>query len=192
MRKPVILLDVDGPLTEGFMEQMCVILRDEGIEEAYPHFITDWDVCKGFGVPHSITTRAYERMREPGVCLGFRPNEGAREFVENIRRWAKVLAVTAPLNGSPTWAQEREVWLTDHLDFKVEEVISARDKTHVYGDILVDDKVKTIRSWAARWHGSEGILYNESYNVMEAWNPRAGDYFDLLGLLAPLKEKALS
>jgi 5'(3')-deoxyribonucleotidase len=188
-RRPVILLDVDGPLTAGFFDRFCELLRCEGISTAYPHLITDWDVCYSFAVPDTVATRTYDRMREPGVCLAFEPNEGAVEFVNNLRRWADVLAVTAPLNKSPTWAQEREVWLTERLDFKVDEIISARNKTHVFGDILVDDKAKTIRAWSERWPGSEAILWSGSHNVCEAWYPRAGDYFDLLGLLAPLKER---
>lgn len=186
--KPIILLDCDGPLTDGFFEKMCEVLRENGVHDAYPHAITDWNVCKAFGCSPELTATAYARLREPGVCSAFKPNEGAREFVHNLRRWATVLAVTAPLNGSPTWAQEREVWLTDHLDFKVDEVISARDKTHVFGHVLVDDKLSTIEGWAKKWACSEAILWTGAHNVRAGWNPRAADYFDLLGLLAPLRE----
>lgn len=186
--KPIILLDCDGPLTDTFFDRACEYLRDEGID-AHPHAITDWNVCKAFGASDDITHRVYARLREPGVCLHFKPNEGAREFVHNVRKWATVLAVTAPLNGSQTWAQEREVWLTDHLNFKVEDIISARDKTHVFGHVLVDDKLKTIEAWQKRWKESEAILWTGAHNLTAGWNPRAADYYDLLGLLAPLKER---
>lgn len=188
-RRPTILLDVDGPLTDGFFDSICAVLRDEGVVNAYPHLITNWDVGVAFKLSDEMIRRAYARMREPNVCLGFKPIDGAKELVENLRSWAHVVAVTAPLNGSPTWAQEREVWLTDYLDFHVDDVISARNKTHVFGDVLVDDKLRTIQLWQKRWPESEAILWHGSHNARDSWNPRAADYFDLLGLLAPLKER---
>lgn len=188
--KPVILLDCDGPLTDGFFDMFCFELREMGYAHVQPHLITSWEISKSFPeVDPAHITEGYRRMRQAGTCASFYPNEGAREFVENIRRWATVLAVTAPLNGSPTWAQEREVWLVDNLGFKVEEIISARDKTHVFGHVLVDDKLSTIEAWQKRWPESEAILWTGAHNVRHGWHPRAGDYFELLGLLAPLRER---
>lgn len=184
--KPTILLDVDGPLTTGMVEHTCGLLREEGID-AHPHLVTQWDICRAFGAPPDVVARIYARLREPGVCAGFAPREGADELVRSLRRWARVVAVTAPLDGSPTWAQEREVWLTDYLDFRVEDVVSVRDKTLVDGDALVDDKYSTVKAWSAKW-GREAILWDAPYNVLDHHQPRASDYFELLGLLQRLKE----
>lgn len=188
MSKPVILLDVDGPLTDGFNARFCEYLQDEGVE-AHPHLTTSWNFSNY--ASGEVIRRVYNRMRETGTCLHFAPNEGAKDFVYALRQWATVIAVTAPLNGAPTWANEREVWLTDHLDFKVEEVISARDKTHVHGDVLVDDKLANIIAYKTRWPNAEAILWTAPYNAREAWNPRAADYYDVLGLLARLKDEVL-
>lgn len=184
--RPVILLDVDGPLTTGMVEVTCGYLREEGLD-AHPHLVTQWDICRSFGAPPDVVARVYARLREPGVAESFRPREGAEELVANLRRWARVVAVTAPLDGSPTWAQEREVWLTDYLDFHPDDMMSVRDKTLVRGDAIVDDKFATVKAWAEAW-GREAVLWNAPYNVRESWQPRASDYFELLGLLNHLKE----
>jgi 5'(3')-deoxyribonucleotidase len=182
--RPTILLDVDGPLTSTFDRFFCEYLQDEGVP-AHQKDITHYHFAN-FARPE-IISRVYARMREPGTCLAFEPHEGAKDFVNVLRQWATVIAVTAPLNGSSTWAQEREVWLTDHLDFKVEEIISARDKYHVYGDALVDDKIQNIVAYKKRWPHAEAVLWNAPYNLREDWNPRASDYYDVLGLLNKLR-----
>lgn len=186
--KPTILLDVDGPLTTGMVDVACALLREEGLD-AHPHLVTQWNICASFGAPPDVVHRVYAQLREPGVCAGFTPREGADELVKNLRGWARVVAVTAPLDGSPTWAQEREVWLTDYLDFHPDDVVSARDKTLVDGDTLVDDKYDNVLAWSRKW-GREAVLWNAPYNVRESWQPRASDYFELLGLLARLKGNA--
>lgn len=186
--KPVILLDVDGPLTSTFDDVFCNYLQDEGVS-AHPRDNTHYHFAH-FAKPEVIS-RVYARMREPGTCLSFEPHEGAKDFVYALRRWATVLAVTAPLNGAPTWAQEREVWLTDKLDFKVEEIVSARDKYHVFGHAILDDKVSNIIAYKKRWPNAEAILWNAPYNLREDWNPRAGDYYDALSLLMRLKDEVL-
>ncbi len=188
--KPLILLDVDGPLTEGFVDLMCAVLRDEGFDHAFPWLVSHWDMDKCFSVPPEINEKVRKYLRGPNICYRFEPNAGARDFVTGLRNWARVVAVTSPLNGSPTWAHERELWLQNRLGFRDDEIISARDKTNVFGDVLVDDKATTVRSWATRWSSSEGILWNASYNAREMWNPRASSYTELEGLLAPLKERS--
>lgn len=185
-RRKRLLLDVDGPLTDGFFEVACEMLRAEGVA-AYPRLITDWDVFASFNVKADLERHVRAKLRGPGIAAAFTPRPGALEFVERLREWADVYAVTAPLDGSPTWGNEREVWLAERLGFDLRHVISARDKTPVGGDAIVDDKVSTIRTWQAEHPGAMAVLWREAHNTNEPWHAVASDYAGLTGWLEALR-----
>lgn len=185
-RRARVLLDVDGPLTDGFFEIACEYLRAEGIA-AYPRLITNWDLFRSFDVPADVERCVRTRLRGPGIAAAFTPRPGALEFVEGLREWADVYAVTAPLDGSPTWGNEREVWLAERLGFDLRHVVSARDKTVVVGEALVDDKHATIETWQTAHPRGLAILWREAHNESDRWHSVASDYAGLMGWLDALR-----
>lgn len=162
--RPLILLDVDGPLTVGFMEAACAHLRDLGVTDATASRISDWDLAKAFGASAEIEAEMYARLRREGVAASFAPRPGARDFVERLRKWSRVVAVTAPLKGSRTWVYERSAWLREHLDFAAYDVVNADDKSLVCGDALVEDRVSNLVSWCDAWPFKLGVVWDEAYN----------------------------
>src|SRR6266852_1111482 len=126
-------------MSDGYVVKSCEILRDMGIAEAYPDAVTQWDICACFGVRDKMRRDYYDRLCEPGVASAFTPRRGAYEFLVWARTRGRVVALTSPLDSSPTWAYDREAWLVAKLGFSLKDVVSARDKSLVPG-ILVDDK----------------------------------------------------
>lgn len=186
-RRPRILCDVDGPLTPGFFEECCRVLRELGIAGARPDAIDRWDILEAFRVPIDVGEAAYAALRAPGIARGFLPRPGAANLVRELQTFADVYAVTAPLGG-PFWADDREAWLREHLAIPPERVVSVRDKRVVAGDALVDDKVSTLEAWSAAHPAGLAILWREPHNAREEWGgPSASTYEELLAYLRGLR-----
>lgn len=186
--RPRVLIDVDGPLTRGFFVKVCELLRAEGVTHAKPSAIDRWNVFESFGVSPEVERRVRERLGLPGIAKEFKPNTGAGPFLARLRQWADVYAVTAPLDGAPTWTHDREIWLFDRLGFTPERVIHARDKSIVGGDVFVDDRLANVEQWAAAHPGGLAVLWLEPHNEADAltW-PRetAASYEHLEELFGP-------
>jgi 5'(3')-deoxyribonucleotidase len=190
LRRPRIGLDVDGPLTDGFWDAACRVLRDLGIAHARTEKIDRWDIMQAFGVPPEIAAEAYGRLREAGLALNFKPNAGAIEFVRELQEWADVYAVTSPLGGAH-WAHEREVWLRDVMGIPFDRTISVRDKTVIALDALVDDKLATIEAWSKAYPAGVAVLWRAMHNAKEPWaGPAAWNYDELRAWLGALNRRA--
>ncbi len=186
MRRPRILMDVDGPLTRGFFVKVCEYLRDEGVA-AHPDLIDRWNVFEAFGVGPEVERIVRDRLCLAGVARGFAQRPGAGPFLAELRTWADVYAVTAPFDGSPTWAHDRESWLRDRLGFTANHVVHARDKHLIAGDALIDDRVSTLRAWRDA-HPGFAIAWHETHNAADGWNgPRVRDYDELRAHLEYLR-----
>lgn len=176
-----VLIDVDGPLTGGFCSELCRHLRTLGVPEAFPHAVTEWDIIQAFSVQGEIGDEALARMRRPGVALGFVPRSGAFALIEEIRKIADPVAVTAPLEGSPTWAHEREIWLEEHLGFGLDEIVSVRDKSLIPGAVLIDDRLSNLLVWGSAHPSGRALLWDEAHNQNAPWRgPRVKDFFEIL------------
>jgi 5'(3')-deoxyribonucleotidase len=185
MTRPRILLDCDGPLTDGFAELACAFLRQKGFV-AYPRLISGWDIFKSFDVPAAIEREVRSQLQKPYVAQSFLARDGSRRFLEDVRRWADVYAVTAPLDGSPTWAYDRERWLVSNLGFKHDEIVFARDKAIVRGDALVDDRHSHVVAWQEAHPDGVAVLWREPHNAKDAWARVASSYDGLRAWLKPL------
>lgn len=186
MSRPVILLDVDGPLTMSFFDVACREMRREGVVGAKPSALTQWGFLEALA---PVTERRIrERLRRPGVASLFEPNDGARTFLSDLREWAEVYAVTAPLDGSPTWPYDREQWLIEQLDFDARHVMAVRDKQRVSGHAFVDDKLAHLIEWQAAYPSGLAIMWTCPHNKDDAWTgPRAANYDQLERYLYALK-----
>ncbi len=179
MSRPRVLLDVDGPLTAGFFDAACLVLREMGFAHARPEAISEWDIMRSFGVPPEVERAAYEELRRPGLAASFAPREGARELVAEISEWADVYAVTSPLPGSPTWASERAAWLGE-LGLPEKRVVHAHAKYLVSGDALVDDRDSHLEAWSAEHPRGLAVLWREPHNARSSWaGPSATGYAEL-------------
>lgn len=183
-----VLLDCDGPLTEGFVELACKYIREEsdGKVDAQAHKVDQWDLMKALGVPADVEKRVYTRLEEPGVAFNFEPNKGAADFMESLNTWATVYIVTSPLGG-PHWAHDRERWLYKWFKVPSRRVCSIKDKFIVVGDAFVDDKKSHLEEWKAEHPSGLAILWRIPPNRDDSWPVEASTYEELTKLLQPLK-----
>lgn len=189
MPRPRILFDVDGPMTNGFVEVTCQLIEEMAGIPAKSEDVHEWDIMKAFQVPDVLAQQIYEVLRMPGVARRFKPLPGSQEFIAEVRTWAEVYAVTSPLGG-PSWAHDRETWLGELYDFPLRKVISAREKFPIHGDAIVEDKLSHIVEWKGAHPNGLAVLWRIPPNRHDVWTPEASTYDELRRLLQPLRDAA--
>ena len=154
--------------------------------------LVDWDkefirrLCKSTGMPGRRVTdrvrarvhyeiekndfgtsaeRVLEIVKDPGFYAALEPFPGAIDALKRmVAAGVDVRLVTSPHpECAASCAAEKYQWLLAHLGPTwIDRLIIARDKTHVQGDVLVDDKPKISgSSKVVRWNQ---VLYSQSYN----------------------------
>lgn len=166
-KKPRLLLDVDGPLTSGFVDHVCHLLRQNGIV-ADSDAVRHWDPMQTFSAPDEVRARINDALAGPNVARGFVPRAGAVDLVRWARGHADVYAVTSPWD-SPYWMSERTTWLVDHFEFNHRQVNHVYDKFIVAGDVLVDDKHANVVAWQESHPNGLAILFRMGHNHADAW-----------------------
>lgn len=185
-RRPRVLLDVDGPLTRGFWVASCALLRQMGYSGSWPDAIRKWEIGDSFDVSPEHREQLYEALRRPGVAYSFAPRQGAEEFLARLREWADPYACTSPLDGSDTWAGERERWLRDVLGFPLDKIVQARDKSVVRADAIVDDKQEHLEAFERENPGALVVAWDMPYN--QGWRgPRASGFAEVSAWLEGMR-----
>lgn len=162
--RPIVLLDCDGVMADFVTAALDVVHDLTG--ERYPtEAVTTWEIFESIG-DRALAERCYGAMNAPGFCLErIRPYPGAAEAVGALREVADVFVVTAPFR-TAHWIHERTTWLERHLGFAASQVIFARHKHVVRGDVFVDDKPDHVRAWDRGRRGCDGrgFLWDQIYN----------------------------
>lgn len=141
-----ILVDVDGVLTDC-QGPLLKIANDESGQDFKLENLDRWNLFEAMGLDSATKKRCYDRMGAPGWCSALRPFPDAQESIKRIREFAIVHFVTSPVHTSKTWVHERTMWLCDHFGASFDDVTHTSAKHHVAGDVLIDDKVKTLLRW---------------------------------------------
>lgn len=95
-----------------------------------------------------------------------RPIQGAVEGVEALRAAGhSIYFVTARCH--PVSFHDTRVWLKRYFPWidKQRHLILAYDKEVIYGDVLIDDKPKTLLGYADAWQGALCIAPEHPYNI---------------------------
>jgi 5'(3')-deoxyribonucleotidase len=170
MQRPRILIDVDGPMADFVAPALDAIFQVTGRRFKASDHVNGWDIFSGLGLSDEETHEVFRIMQVPGLCLGIPTVPGAREGIEELRRFADVWAVTSPFGGEH-WMHERDAWLVRNLGFHKNHVLHVRgeSKHGVYGNMLVEDKIDTLRSWQAAWPRETAMLFELPYNRDAGW-----------------------
>jgi 5'(3')-deoxyribonucleotidase len=176
MKRPRILIDVDGPMADFVAPALEAIFQVTGRRFKASDHVNGWDLFSGLGLSDDETKEVFRAMQVPGLCLGIPMVEGAREGIEELRKVADVWAVTSPFGGEH-WMHERDAWLVRNLGFHKKDVLHVRgeSKHGVFGNMLIEDKVDTLRAWQAAWPAETPVLFELSYNKNEGWSGAAVD-----------------
>jgi len=157
MNKPTVLLDVDGVLADF----AGALLRWAGPKYTREQ-LTEWDLTKALGLgdrQHLFD----EYASEPGFCEWLPVIDGAQDFVEGLRSVADIVIVTSPYSAARLWTFERLRWLERHFGISKYDVIFAKRKYLVRGDIMVDDGPHNIEEFVMR--GGHGLLIEQPWNA---------------------------
>ncbi len=161
--KITILLDVDGVLANTSKAAKELI---EGLGGVY--MPTAWD----FGM-----YRNTEEIRkqfwalfggedsDPGesFCSSLETYGDAKQFVLACARLGSVVYATSPMH-TRSWAEDRALWLIEQMKADRKQIVSCGDKSHVRGDVLLDDKTQNVIDWAAKNPDGLGLILAQPYN----------------------------
>jgi 5'(3')-deoxyribonucleotidase len=174
-----VLLDIDGVCRDfitAFISEVNTIWAPLGSMPYQHDDVKDWHF-KSLGLPDYIVKDAFKRLTGPNVCQSLGLYPGAKEGVARLQEIADVYAVTAPFPGSATWTSDCEDWLIEKLGIPRAQVVHTEAKHICSGDLLVEDKVATLKRWCAEYPTSTGILFKQTNNVEDRklWEGAAVD-----------------
>lgn len=171
-----ILVDMDSILCDFYFGVLERYTADTGLPVA-KDALNHWDAV----LPNGKDSWAY--FKEPGFFRELKPIPGALEFVRSAKeRGHDVLIVTAStLTHGPG---EKFEWLTQHLpDFDRNQVIFAKRKELVSGDLLIDDNAPNCAGFLRAQPNSRAIGIEYPYNTPhpEAFTHLVPSYLDFAG-----------
>lgn len=161
MRRPRVLLDVDGVLADFLTPSLAIFQRLTGHPYTHGDFKT-WDIFET--IPREHESAYYEVVNVPGWCRSLPVYEGAQAGVQALKEVADLYIVTSPLSRHPTWTHEREGWLHEHFGIHHRKIVHTSAKYLCIGDVFVDDRPDHIEAWEAEHAGGLGLLWDQPYN----------------------------
>lgn len=153
--KPVILIDMDDVLAE-FTEEWLSRYNNDYDDNLTAESFDGWDAMKH--VKPECGMKMFDYFKAPGIYRHLKPREGSQEVVQElIDMGAEIMIVTdSPMGcsfGAENWmgsnpTDDKRAWLQEHFPMiSAENVIVARKKWFVQGDVLIDDKPATIETF---------------------------------------------
>lgn len=169
MRRPRVLVDVDGVLADFTGAWLEIMVEMTGLEIKREE-VSDWDifgVLETRGVNEPLRNHVKEVCRSAtsraGFCGSLKVLAGAQDGFNQLRDIADVYIVTSPWN-SPYWTFERDSWLLDNFGVPRKNIVHTDAKYLVSGDYLIDDKTSHIVNWCAEQPNGQGILWESAHN----------------------------
>lgn len=162
MRKPRLLLDVDGVIADFAGAAIKVMERVSG-KRILPDEILQWEVT------HVLDDEAHrkaskEAFNEAGFASTFEIYDGSVEGVEKLKELTELHFVTSPTVTNPTWVHDRVNWLAKHFGVDPRDVHHTSKKWIIYGDAMIDDHPLNLEPWLQHWPGRLALLWDRSYN----------------------------
>lgn len=164
MTKPQIWIDCDGVLADFITAYLALVKQHTGRTHTRDE-ITSFDLSECIVSAEEDAFIWRSLIDQPGWVLGLQPLPGALWAVNALRALGRVGVLTSPHLG-PHWVHERARWLMagDSFAFKRREIVWASDKSHVRGDVLIDDNKDHCVAWAKRNPNGAAILLDSPWN----------------------------
>lgn len=108
--------------------------------------------------------------------------EGCKTAIDSLRKRGHTIKwLTAPYYWSKTWCFDRLLWLKTNFGATEEEVIYAKDKSLVCGDVFVDDKISNVEAWQKQWKNARAFLFPQPWNAQSKLPHITWNYIEKLG-----------
>lgn len=183
-RKPLILIDQDGPLAD-FDSALNAVLGSAGYDPAFlvrTQWETSDDVRYCFG---DTAAELVDRARHtPGFYRHLPVVDGAQRAVAGLlKAGCEVIVCTAPSLSNPTCASDKLAWLDEHFPTLRDRFTIVKDKTLVRGDLLIDDKPDVHGFLEPTWRHVRYVTAGNAQRVdgtlLQSWQ----DWRTLLALI---------
>lgn len=163
---PVILLDVDGVLVDKTHEHLAAINARFGTSFTYKD-VTDWNYS--YMTPEQIRYQN-ELWDSPTLYDNEELSLAYLATLSELRKMGRVIACTSPFVGH---ASSKYRFLR-RCGFSMRDIIMAKDKNLVFGDLLIDDGAHNIEEFHSR-----AILVDRPWNQHSGHQPRVYSFEDL-------------
>ncbi len=158
----IILVDQDGVLA-NYQERFLELWRNAHPEKFWlpTEMLTEHDTDKNY--PSEYRELIEDITLQKGFFESLQPIAGGKEALEELlARGHDVRICTAPKREHQHCVPEKFAWVEKYLGKKwTERIVLTRDKTLVYGDILIDDKPNITGIATPTW---KHIFYDQPYN----------------------------
>lgn len=168
VRKPRVLLDVDGVLADFVGGYLRLLAEHTGIVATHEQ-VTQFDIGASLGLTKDQAARMKRAVGSAEqFARSLSPLPGAIEGVRALQEVADVWIATSPWNSNPTWCHDREWWLKEHFGIPHARVTHTSAKHMLRGDFLVDDKTETLQKWLAEGQ-SGAVQWETPHNRHDGW-----------------------
>jgi len=163
MKKKIVLIDMDGVICDYTQRMLDLAVERFNLPQYKAGEVLDFYTEKIF--PEEVQTQVEELSLERDFFLSLKPLPESIEAVKEILDDPRfdVWICSSPKKKGEWCHSEKFLWLRKYFGQKfAEKLVLTRDKTLVYGDYLIDDKVSILGvnknpSW-------EQIVFNQPYN----------------------------
>jgi len=187
MRKPVLLLDIDGVAADLISACLPIVEKLTGRKHVHDD-VDQWKIHHALSLSAEEITAFYEHFEHEGFCFNVPVYAGAKEGIARLRELCDVHPVTAPFDAK-FWTYERDRWLFKHFWIPREDVVHTYAKHLVTGDIFVEDKTSTLIKWREHHPNGYAVRFNRKYNANEDWTGyHADNWVDLIYMVEWLLE----
>jgi 5'(3')-deoxyribonucleotidase len=159
--KKTVLLDCDGVIA-NFVQGLHDGVASLGVELPDQSTYTEWDIFKNY-TPHQLEA-ADLILDKTRFAENLPLYPGAQDFVKELRDRYDLLIVTSPYKRNQTWEFDRRAWLKRHFDIPPEDVIFAKKKHYIIGDILIDDSDENCFLYEEKHGITKAILMDRTWN----------------------------
>lgn len=186
MRRPRVLLDVDGVLA-NFCDLAIEVARtmNSCFDDMTHDDIDQWDVDLTFknrlpADDPGFRTEFWDRINSPGNILNIKPYPGAQETIKELSEFADIYYVTTPILHNLTWCYERAQWLIEKFKAKPQQIVLTWAKHLCQGEMFVDDKPSNVESWGFSNDVYDSYLFRRPYNTSSLWGNSLNSYQHLI------------
>ena len=154
MNKKIILVDMDGVLAD-FEGRFLEKWRRKFLN--HPHVSLEEDY------PDGLKKEVESIFSAPGFFENLNIISGGKESLAKMQALGhKVFICTSPISKYENCVLEKYHWISKNLGYEwTKKMIVTKDKTLVFGDILIDDKPEQIGLKTPAW---KHVLFDAPYN----------------------------